>query len=104
MAGLTDEEISIALQSLPGWQYQDSALSKTYTMNSFSDAIALVNGAAECAEELGHHPDMNIRYNRVYFYTQTHDAGNVVTDKDIKLASEIERVNAGLTETSADLQ
>ncbi len=103
MAGLTDEEISAALQSLPGWQYQDSALCKTYYLNSFSDAIALVNGAAECAEEMGHHPDIDIRYNRVFFCAQTHDDGNIVTQRDIALAGEIERIYISLTEAAADM-
>ena len=90
MAKLSDAEIQTALTTLPGWTYANGVLSKTFSLPTFADAIALVNGAAERAEEQGHHPDMDIRYNRVIFTLATHDEGGV-TAKDIALAHAIDQ-------------
>jgi 4a-hydroxytetrahydrobiopterin dehydratase len=90
MSPLDNDTIQEALQSLPDWSYRSNALIKTFTLPDFGRSIALVNGAAEIAEELGHHPDIDIRYNQVTFMLSTRDAGNMVTAKDIESAREIE--------------
>lgn len=89
MTRLSDDEIQAALAGMPGWSYAGGAITKTFTLPSFPEAIALVTGAGERAEEQGHHPDMDIRYNRVIFTLSTHDAGGV-TAKDLALAHAIE--------------
>lgn len=107
MAKLSDAEIQAALATLSGWTYANGSLNKTFNLPSFPDAIALVNGAAERAEEHGHHPDMDIRYNRVIFTLSTHDQGGV-TEKDVALAHAIDEqaqfnidlaTHEGLTDT-----
>ncbi len=90
MPQLSESEIQQALGTLPGWSHVNNTLTKTFTLPDFANAIALVNGAAEAAEKQGHHPDMDIRYNRVTFTLSTHDAGGAVTEKDVALAREIE--------------
>jgi 4a-hydroxytetrahydrobiopterin dehydratase len=90
MSPLDNDTIQEALQSLPDWSYRNNMLIKTFTLPDFGRSIALVNGAAEIAEELGHHPDIDIRYNQVTFMLSTHDTGNMVTAKDIEVAREIE--------------
>ena len=90
MQPLNDSDVQQALGNLPGWSYTNQTLTKTFTLGDFAQAIALVNGAAEIAEEQGHHPDMDIRYNRVTFTLSTHDAGSAVTTKDVTLAQAIE--------------
>jgi 4a-hydroxytetrahydrobiopterin dehydratase len=90
MAALSEQEIQSELATLPGWTSANGTLTKTYVLPGFPDSIALVNAAAEIAEEHGHHPDIDIRYNRVTFALSTHDAGNAVTEKDIALARAIE--------------
>jgi 4a-hydroxytetrahydrobiopterin dehydratase len=90
MPQLSESEIQQALSALPGWSHVTHTLTKTFTLPDFATAIALVNGVAEVAEKQGHHPDIDIRYNRVIFTLSTHDAGNAVTEKDVTLAREIE--------------
>lgn len=89
MAKLSDSEIQAALGTLPGWQIVNGTLTKTYQLKDFPEAIALVNGAAELAEAQGHHPDIDIRYNKVTFGLVTHDEGGI-TEKDVRLARDIE--------------
>jgi 4a-hydroxytetrahydrobiopterin dehydratase len=89
MAKLSEQDVQAALQDLPGWAVTNGALTKTYTLAGFPDAIALVNGAAERAEAVGHHPDIDIRYNRVTFALVTHDQGGI-TEKDVAMARDIE--------------
>ncbi len=89
MAKLSDSEIQAALSGLPGWHLTNGMLVKTYEMPGFPDAIALVNGAAELAEAQGHHPDIDIRYNKVTFALVTHDQGGI-TEKDVQMARDIE--------------
>ena len=90
MSKLSDAEVQGALAKLNGWSLANGEITKTFEMPSFPAAIALVNGVAELAEEQGHHPDMDIRYNRVRFGLVTHDAGGI-TLQDIELAQGIEQ-------------
>jgi len=90
MNPLSDSDIQAALSELSDWQYINNSLTKTYILPTFIDAISLVNGIAELAEEQGHHPDIDIRYNRVTVTLSTHDAGTRVTGKDMLLARAIE--------------
>ena len=89
MAKLSDSEIQTALAELPGWAITNGMLTKTFEMPGFPDAIALVTGTAELAEAQGHHPDMDIRYNKVTFALVTHDQGGI-TEKDVHMARGIE--------------
>lgn len=89
MAKLSESELQTALAALPGWTLTNGMLMKTFELPTFPDAIALVNGAAEMAEAQGHHPDMDIRYNKVTFGLVTHDQGGI-TDKDVTMAHAIE--------------
>jgi 4a-hydroxytetrahydrobiopterin dehydratase len=88
---LSDEEISKALQQLPGWQREDDAITKTYRFAKFADGIAFVDRVAVAADAMDHHPDIDIRYIRVRIALSTHDAGGI-TASDVKLAGEIERI------------
>ncbi len=86
---LSDAEVRNALAQLPGWAMVGGEITKTFSLPSFPEAIALVNGVAEAAEELGHHPDIDIRYTRVRFGLTTHDAGGI-TARDLAMAQAIE--------------
>lgn len=61
-----------------------------FEFNEFNSAIRFVNQIAELAEREHHHPDIDIRYTKVTVKLSTHDAGNVVTEKDYSLAEKIE--------------
>jgi 4a-hydroxytetrahydrobiopterin dehydratase len=88
---LSDLEIQRALGALPGWSRRGDVLVKTYALRTFPEAISLVNRVADEAERANHHPDIDIRYNKVVFTLSTHDAGGI-TQKDLDLASVIEKL------------
>jgi 4a-hydroxytetrahydrobiopterin dehydratase len=90
MAGLTDQQIQDRLKQLEGWAYTNHAISKLFRFKEFMDGIAFVNRVAQLAEKADHHPDILINYTRVTFTCTTHSDGGV-TEKDFKLASEIEQ-------------
>jgi 4a-hydroxytetrahydrobiopterin dehydratase len=89
MAKLSPVQIKQELQSLPGWELKDDAISKLFRFNEFLEGIEFVNRVARIAEAGDHHPDIHINYTRVTFVCSTHSDGGV-TEKDIKLAREIE--------------
>jgi 4a-hydroxytetrahydrobiopterin dehydratase len=86
---LSDVEIHRALGGLNGWSRRGDALVKTFTFQRFADGIAFVNRVARIADEMNHHPDIDIRYTKVTMSLSTHDAGGV-TNADFKLAERIE--------------
>ena len=86
---LTERELATHLPHLNGWHGDSSALERTVAAKDFPTAIKLVDHVALVAEELDHHPDMDIRWREVTFRCTTHSAGGV-TGKDIEL---IERIN-----------
>jgi len=89
MAKLSEDQIAEKLKALPGWEYKNNAISKMFKFKEFLHGIEFVQKVAEIAEAADHHPDIAINYTRVTFSCSTHDAGGV-TDKDFKLAQNIE--------------
>jgi 4a-hydroxytetrahydrobiopterin dehydratase len=90
MPKLSPDQIALGLKSLPGWEFNDNAISKLYRFKEFLDGIEFVNEVARIAEGADHHPDIHINYTRVTFVCSTHSDGGV-TEKDQKLAHEIEQ-------------
>ena len=88
---LSDLEIQRALGSLAGWSRRGDALSKTFIFDRFADAIAFVDRVAKVADEMDHHPDIDIRYTKILMALSTHDAGGI-TQSDLTLAERIEAV------------
>ncbi len=97
---LSPEEIKSALAKLDGWSLEGSALTKIFTMPSFTDIMVFVNEVAQRAEDTNHHPDIFISYNTVKFTLTSHDAHGI-TDKDIALASKINDTELGIEEDEA---
>ncbi len=89
MAKLSLDRIQQELQSLPGWEFKNEAISKLFRFNQFPEGIEFVNRVARIAEADDHHPDIHINYTRVTFTCSTHSEGGV-TEKDLKLARRIE--------------
>ena len=89
-ARLSDLEIQRALGTLPGWARRGEVLTKTYSFQRFADGIAFVGQVAELADAMDHHPDIDIRYNKVTFTLSTHSAGGITT-LDLDLAARIEQ-------------
>jgi len=74
-----------------GWTFLGNAIHKDFVFPGFRRAIEFVNRVATRANAAGHHPDIEIHYNRVLISLSTHDAGGV-TEKDVALAAEIDEV------------
>ena len=89
MAALTDDEITAALEDLPGWRHESGEICKQYKFPTFLEAIAFIDRLAEAADDLNHHPDLENHYNRVRVGLHTWDQ-NAVTEKDVALAHRIE--------------
>ena len=83
---LSGEELTELLRQLPEWALEDGKLVRFFAFPDFVQAIAFVNRVAQLAEQAGHHPDIDIRYNRVRLGLVTHDAGGI-TAKDFELAA-----------------
>lgn len=91
MTPLTQEEANSRLHSLPDWEIVSGELVKTFQFKDFLEALSFVNRVGESAESAGHHPDIDIRYNKVRLALVTHDAGGL-TAKDFELASKAEKL------------
>ena len=74
------------------WQENDNKLSQEFTFKNFSEAFAFMTRVAILAEKMDHHPEWSNVYNRVTINLSTHDAGDVVTDKDHALAASIDKL------------
>lgn len=74
------------------WKEEDNKLTRTFEFKDFSEAFAFMTRVAMIAEKMNHHPEWANVYNRVSFRLSTHDAGDIVTDKDRKLAAAIDRL------------
>jgi 4a-hydroxytetrahydrobiopterin dehydratase len=96
MAKLTEAELKTYLSEMEGWTFLANAIHRDFAFPGFRSAIAFVDRVADSAESAGHHPDIEIHYNRVYLSLSTHDVGGV-TEKDIALAAEIDGLAAGGT-------
>lgn len=71
---------------------EESYLEKTFTFPDFSNAFAFMTRVAMLAEKAEHHPDWSNVYNSVTIRLSTHDAGNIITEKDRKLARAIDKL------------
>ena len=85
----TQSEIEAFLDLNANWSRNENALTSEFTAPSFLAAIELVNAVAAIAEELDHHPDIDIRWNKVLFALSTHSAGGI-TSLDFELATAID--------------
>ncbi len=88
---LGEDEVKGWLAAQTGWKLvaDGAAIRKQFTFNSFRDSIVFVNRVATLADKANHHPDVDIRYDRVLLTLSTHSAGGV-TDKDLDLAKGVD--------------
>ena len=84
---LTTDEVASRLKAMAGWSLRrgGGAIERTYTLPTFRASLAFVAYVGELAEAKNHHPDIDVRYNRVTLALSTHDAGGI-TAKDFELA------------------
>jgi len=88
---LDTDALHHALSGLDGWEGDGTAIRRSVELPSFMAAIRVVDRVAETAEEMDHHPDIDIRWRTLTFACVTHSAGGV-TDRDIALAGRIDQI------------
>jgi 4a-hydroxytetrahydrobiopterin dehydratase len=87
---LTAAQIKTALAAVPDWKKKKNTISRTFQFKDFPAAIRFVNAVARLAEKAWHHPDIDIRWNKVSLTLTTHDAGGL-TRKDFRLARQFDQ-------------
>ncbi len=88
---LSSPEVVSRLESLHTWQLKHGEIVRTFTFHDFPGSLEFVNRVGGLAEAAGHHPDIDIRYNKVRLALVSHDAGGL-TDKDFDLAGQIDKL------------
>ena len=91
MAKLTANQIQSSLPTIPEWQHAADTLVRCFQFKDFPAAIRFVDEIAKKAEAAWHHPDIDIRWNKVTLTLTTHDEGGL-TEKDPQLAREFDRI------------
>ncbi len=89
MPKLTPPLIKAALAETPDWKKKGASIVRTYEFKDFVAAMKFVNAAAKLAEQAWHHPDIDIRWNKVTLALTTHDQGGL-TGKDFALAKKFD--------------
>lgn len=91
-AKLSPQDLAAGLEKLPGWRREGDTIERTYELPDFRTALAFVAYVGELAEQMDHHPDVDIRYDKVRLALSTHSAGGL-TGNDLALARSIDRVD-----------
>jgi 4a-hydroxytetrahydrobiopterin dehydratase len=89
---LTEAKIILALAAVPEWQRSGDVIARTFQFKDFPGAMNFVNAVADLAEQAQHHPDMDVRWNKVTLALTTHDAGGL-TEKDFALARQCDALS-----------
>lgn len=88
---LHEDQIAIELKKLDGWSRAGNEIRKTWQFEDFVQAMAFVNSVADIAEKHNHHPDIDIRWNKITLSLSTHSAGGL-TELDFTLSRAIEKL------------
>ena len=85
MPKLTTAQIKTALRTVPDWKKKGATITRVFVFKDFPKAVQFVTRVAQLAEKAWHHPDIDIRWNKVSLTLTTHDQGGL-TEKDFALA------------------
>jgi 4a-hydroxytetrahydrobiopterin dehydratase len=88
-ARLSPDELTVALQGLSQWSGDVDGIHRSAELPSFRDAVAAIGSIADVAEEMDHHPDIDLRWRTLHLHVVTHSAGGV-TANDLELARRID--------------
>ena len=91
---LSPDELAAGLTGLPLWSGDGTGLRRTVELPSFRDAVAAIDAIADVAEEMDHHPDIDLRWRTLHLALVTHSAGGV-TENDLALARRIDALLPG---------
>jgi 4a-hydroxytetrahydrobiopterin dehydratase len=89
MALLSDDDIEARLDKLPGWERKDKLITRELKFEDFQGSVDFVNRITPPAEEMNHHPDIAISWNKVTLTLSTHSEGGL-TENDFELATRID--------------
>lgn len=89
IAPLSREKAEAYLQETPDWQLESNKITREFTFKDFKSAMAFVNNVAKIAEDQGHHPDIQIHWNKVALSLYTHKI-NGLHENDFILAAKID--------------
>jgi 4a-hydroxytetrahydrobiopterin dehydratase len=92
MALLSEEQIEARLFELSGWRHSDAAISKQFKCGDFVGSVKFVQSLVEPAEEMGHHPDLEISWDTVTVTISTHSEGGL-TAADFELAGKVDALS-----------
>ncbi|MFJ6318261.1 4a-hydroxytetrahydrobiopterin dehydratase [Streptomyces californicus] len=90
---LPDEEITARLAELPGWEREGDTITRPFGIR-YHGGVALIVNVADTERLVGHHADIDLRWDHVRFRITTHDAGHRLTAADFDLAARIDRIAA----------
>jgi 4a-hydroxytetrahydrobiopterin dehydratase len=90
---MDEARIILSLSALPDWKREGQIISRTFEFADFVAAMKFVNVVGDLAEQAQHHPDIDIRWNKVTLALTTHDAGGL-TEKDFALARQCDSLAA----------
>ncbi len=91
MPALTIKEAGLHLRALPNWSKRAQIILRTFEFEGFLESIDFVHRIARRAQKINHHPDIDIRFNKVTLKLTTHDEGGI-TIKDFSLARQCDEV------------
>ena len=89
MARLSDQEIDEELEKCDGWRREGDGIVKEFERGDFAGSVDFVNAIAPAAEDMNHHPDIEISWNKVTVTITTHSEGGL-TGNDFELARKVE--------------
>jgi len=89
MALLSDDDIEARLERLPGWGREGDSITRELKFDDFQGSVDFVNRITPPAEEMNHHPDIAISWNKVTLTLSTHSEGGL-TENDFELATRID--------------
>jgi 4a-hydroxytetrahydrobiopterin dehydratase len=89
---LTESQIQTSIATAPQWTQRGDVIAHTYQFKDFPAAVKFVDAVAVAAEQAWHHPDIDIRWNKVTLVLTTHDAGGL-TDKDFAMAQQFDQLS-----------
>ena len=91
MARLSEAGIAAKLAGVPGWRRRGNAVERTWTFDTFVEAVAFMNRVFALAEAANHHPDLLNSWTKVRIRFTTHDAGGL-TARDFAMAAKVDRI------------
>jgi len=91
MSAMTTKQVRIHLKTVPNWSKRAQTIRRTFTFEGFLQSLDFVNRIARKAQKSNHHPDIDIRFNKVTLKLTTHDEGGL-TEKDFSLARQCDEV------------